>query len=147
MWNELNFIDFLNYWGLLVPVNGGCVFRQDLFSYEPFRIFHLKRFHAERVPGEPIELLQTIYVHLRVLLSNFWSFHSSGSRLLGLLLRQVMGRLRKQTGIEILWWWPRLGLHDNSYYKNQTRKLCHVLYEGVCAACRVWCSAMQRGKT
>lgn len=37
MWNELNFIDFLNYWGLLVLVNGGCVFRQDLFSYEPFR--------------------------------------------------------------------------------------------------------------
>ena len=77
---------------------------------------------------------------------NCLSFHSSGSRLLGLFLEYVMGRLRKQTGIvALLWRWCCHGLPDKIFYYNQTWKDWERVLEGVWNAQRLWRSKLQRG--
>lgn len=125
----------------------------DIFSYEPLRID--TQTFSRRTRAEPIEIQtfeistclgDNIIIQFCVLLSNCLSFHSSRSPLLGLFLEYIMGRLRKQTGIEIVSSWSRLGLPDKSYYNNHTRKDWDTLFEGVWVARGLWRSVMQHGR-
>lgn len=144
-------IEFIfNHRGLLDSVvgTGTCVLntRRISVAMSPFEL-SVKAF-SHKTRADPCKTLTwNRLVFLCVVLFNYLSFHSSWSRLLGLLLDYVMGRLRKQIEIAVLWWWSGLGLQDQSCHRNQTRKLCDALYEGVWAAWRVWHSDVQHGNT